>query len=113
MLKAILRVVGDAVVVAIVLFGAAGTIAWTRRSMCFNGNFCPAHQCFLRCSASPFVLLGQSLWLGSYTAALYAILPLMLLMLRIGLEERFLRRELAGYTEYTGRVRYRLLPGIW
>jgi hypothetical protein len=30
MLKAILRVVGDAVVVAIVLFGAAGTIAWTR-----------------------------------------------------------------------------------
>ena len=64
-------------------------------------------------AGSPFVLLGQSLWLGSYTAALYAILPLALLMLRIALEERFLRRELAGYSEYTGRVRYRLLPGIW
>ena len=64
-------------------------------------------------AGSPFVLLGQSLWLGSYTAALYATLPLALLMLRIGLEERFLRRELAGYAEYTKRVRYRLLPGIW
>ena len=64
-------------------------------------------------AGSPFVLLGQSLWLGSYTAALYAILPLALLMLRIALEERFLRRELAGYSEYSGRVRYRLLPGIW
>ena len=39
--------------------------------------------------------------------------PLALLMLRIALEERFLRRELAGYSEYTSRVRYRLLPGIW
>ena len=64
-------------------------------------------------AGSPCVLLGQSLWLGSYTAALYALLPLALLMLRIALEERFLRRELAGYSEYTSRVRYRLLPGIW
>lgn len=29
------------------------------------------------------------------------------------LEDRTLRRELPGYVEYTGRVRYRLLPGIW
>jgi protein-S-isoprenylcysteine O-methyltransferase Ste14 len=64
-------------------------------------------------AGSPFVLLGQSLWLGSYTAALYACLPLALLMVRIGLEERFLRRELPGYPAYVQRVRYRLLPGIW
>ena len=64
-------------------------------------------------AGSPLVQLGLSLWLGSYTAALFAIFPLGLLMWRIGLEERFLRRELAGYPEYVKRVPYRLLPGIW
>jgi protein-S-isoprenylcysteine O-methyltransferase Ste14 len=29
------------------------------------------------------------------------------------LEDRTLHRELPGYAEYAGRVRYRLLPGIW
>ena len=64
-------------------------------------------------AGSPFVLLGQGLWLGSYTAALYATLPLALLLVRIGLEERFLRRELAGYADYSERVPYRLIPGLW
>lgn len=64
-------------------------------------------------AGSPFVLVGLSLWLGSYTAALYASLPLGLLMVRIRLEERFLRRELPGYVEYMKRVPYRLLPVIW
>ena len=62
---------------------------------------------------NPFVHVGLSLWLGSYTAALFALLPLGLLMVRIALEERFLRRELRGYGEYTERVRYRVVPGIW
>jgi protein-S-isoprenylcysteine O-methyltransferase Ste14 len=64
-------------------------------------------------AGSPFVQVGLSLWLGSYTAALLAAIPLGLLMLRIGLEERLLRRELLGYREYAARVPYRLLPGIW
>jgi len=59
------------------------------------------------------VNVGLSLWLGSYTAALFAAIPLGLLMVRIGLEERFLRRELPGYREYAARVPYRLLPGLW
>lgn len=64
-------------------------------------------------AGSPFVLVGLSLWLGSYTAALCASIPLGLLMVRIGLEERFLLRELPGYFEYMKRVPYRLLPVIW
>jgi protein-S-isoprenylcysteine O-methyltransferase Ste14 len=64
-------------------------------------------------AGSPFVLVGLSLWLGSYTAALYASLPLGLLIVRIGLEERFLQRELPGYPAYMKRVQHRLLPGIW
>jgi hypothetical protein len=32
---------------------------------------------------------------------------------QLRLEERFLLRELPGYAEYTARVRFRLIPGIW
>ena len=64
-------------------------------------------------AGNPLVNVGLSFWLGSYTAALFAAVPLGLLMVRIGLEERFLRRELPGYREYVARVPYRLLPGIW
>jgi protein-S-isoprenylcysteine O-methyltransferase Ste14 len=64
-------------------------------------------------AGNPLVNVGLSLWLGSYTAALFAAIPLGLLIVRIGLEERFLRRELPGYREYAARVPYRLVPGLW
>jgi protein-S-isoprenylcysteine O-methyltransferase Ste14 len=64
-------------------------------------------------AGNPLVNVGLSLWLGSYTAVLVAAIPLGLLMVRIGLEERLLRRELPGYGEYAVRVPYRLLPGVW
>jgi protein-S-isoprenylcysteine O-methyltransferase Ste14 len=37
----------------------------------------------------------------------------LLLALRIPLEERVLRENLAGYDDYAQRVRWRLVPGIW
>jgi protein-S-isoprenylcysteine O-methyltransferase Ste14 len=37
----------------------------------------------------------------------------LLLVLRTVLEDRTLQAELTGYKEYSRRVRYRLLPGIW
>jgi protein-S-isoprenylcysteine O-methyltransferase Ste14 len=64
-------------------------------------------------AGNPLVNVGLSLWLGSYVAVLFAAIPLGLLVVRIGLEERFLRRELTGYREYSARVPYRLLPGLW
>lgn len=64
-------------------------------------------------SGNPFVNTGLSLWLGSYTAVIFALVPLGLLMIRVALEERFLERELPGYSKYVQRVRYRLLPGVW
>ena len=64
-------------------------------------------------AGSPLVLIGLSVWLGSYAAALYAGLPLALLAIRTGLEERLLRRELPGYADYVRRVPYRAVPGIW
>lgn len=59
------------------------------------------------------LLPGLALWLESTAAALFALVPIGLLMVRIMIEEDFLKRELEGYTEYTQRVRWRLFPGIW
>lgn len=59
------------------------------------------------------VMVGMCLWLESFAAALGAGLPVAILVLRIILEERFLRRQLQGYDDYTARVRRRLIPGLW
>lgn len=58
-------------------------------------------------------LLGMPLWLESYAAVLLSTFPIALLALRILIEERFLRCELAGYAAYTERVRFRVIPGVW
>jgi protein-S-isoprenylcysteine O-methyltransferase Ste14 len=59
------------------------------------------------------LLIGMPLWLESYAAALLASIPIGTLVVRILVEEQFLRRELAGYNAYTERVRYRLIPFVW
>lgn len=59
------------------------------------------------------MLVGVSLWLESYAAVLFALVPAGLLAVRILFEERFLKRELKGYDAYTQRVRYRLIPFLW
>jgi protein-S-isoprenylcysteine O-methyltransferase Ste14 len=64
-------------------------------------------------AADPLILVGLGLWLESYTAALCAIVPVSLMLIRLHLEERFLRRELPGYDAYTVRVPHRLIPGVW
>jgi protein-S-isoprenylcysteine O-methyltransferase Ste14 len=58
-------------------------------------------------------IVGMCLWLESYAAALLTIVPAAIIVARILLEERFLRRELAGYSDYAQRVRYRLIPYVW
>ena len=64
-------------------------------------------------AADPLILVGLGLWLESYAAALCAVVPVALMVTRLRLEERFLRRELPGYEEYTTRVPHRLIPGVW
>jgi protein-S-isoprenylcysteine O-methyltransferase Ste14 len=59
------------------------------------------------------LLVGMPLWLESYAAALMASAPIGTLVLRILVEEQFLRMELPGYDAYTERVRYRLIPFLW
>jgi protein-S-isoprenylcysteine O-methyltransferase Ste14 len=51
--------------------------------------------------------------LGSWWSLLpYGILTV-LFVRRLLMEDRFLHRELAGYSDYAGRVRFKLLPGLW
>jgi protein-S-isoprenylcysteine O-methyltransferase Ste14 len=59
------------------------------------------------------IFLGMPLALGSVWALIPAILIGPLLVLRTIWEDQTLREELAGYEEYTQRVRYRLIPGVW
>jgi protein-S-isoprenylcysteine O-methyltransferase Ste14 len=58
-------------------------------------------------------MFGTGLALGSLWAVGVAALLSLVLAARTALEDRTLRAELEGYAEYTTRVRYRLVPGIW
>ena len=59
------------------------------------------------------ILPGMALLLGSGWGALVGVILALAFPLRIIGEERMLREELAGYVEYTERVRHRLIPGVW
>ena len=47
-----------------------------------------------------------------YAVLIFLIYPLILVR-RIRNEEALLTAELAGYREYTEKVRYRMIPFIW
>ncbi|MBX5054769.1 isoprenylcysteine carboxylmethyltransferase family protein [Rhizobium lentis] len=52
--------------------------------------------------------------LGSWlAAALVVLFSLPFLLYRTITEDRILRAELIGYSDYAARVQWRLLPGIW
>lgn len=59
------------------------------------------------------MMAGIPLALGSYWGLLFVLPGLGVLASRIGDEEKLLHKELDGYREYTEKVRYRLIPGMW
>ena len=59
------------------------------------------------------ILIGIALWLESAAAAIASIVPIALIVLRILVEEEFLRRRLSAYSAYEQRVERRLIPLIW
>jgi protein-S-isoprenylcysteine O-methyltransferase Ste14 len=59
------------------------------------------------------LFVGTALSLGSFWALIPAGLASLLLILRTRWEDRTLQAELAGYQEYTQRVRSRWIPGVW
>ncbi len=57
--------------------------------------------------------LGVPLLLGSWWTLIPGVLTILVIIFRTGLEDNALQAELSGYVEYTNKVRYRLIPGIW
>jgi protein-S-isoprenylcysteine O-methyltransferase Ste14 len=53
------------------------------------------------------------LLLGSWWAVIPGSLAVALIVIRTCLEDRILQDELSGYREYAGKVRHRLVPGVW
>ena len=53
------------------------------------------------------------LLLGSFWALVPAILVIILMVVRTGLEDTTLLEELEGYRKYATSVRHRLIPGAW
>jgi protein-S-isoprenylcysteine O-methyltransferase Ste14 len=65
-------------------------------------------------TAGMLIIAASGPALGSWlAAALLVIFSLPFLLHRAITEDRILQVELAGYSEYAARVRWRLLPGIW
>ena len=51
--------------------------------------------------------------LGSLWGLLPGGIISILFIIRTAKEDRMLKEELAGYEDYTQKVRHRLLPGLW
>jgi protein-S-isoprenylcysteine O-methyltransferase Ste14 len=65
-------------------------------------------------TAGILIILTSGIALGSWLAAVFLIVTtLPFLLYRAITEDRILQVELEGYRAYAGRVRWRLVPGIW
>lgn len=59
------------------------------------------------------MLVGVPLALGSWWGLLTVVPMTLVIICRLLDEERFLAKNLAGYSEYQNAVRYHLLPFVW
>jgi protein-S-isoprenylcysteine O-methyltransferase Ste14 len=59
------------------------------------------------------MVIGVPLALGSWWGLAVVALTTPILMWRILDEEQLLKKDLPGYSEYTQKVRYRLVPYLW
>jgi protein-S-isoprenylcysteine O-methyltransferase Ste14 len=59
------------------------------------------------------VFLSTPLLLPSVWVSALSLILALTFVVRTALEDRTLQAELPGYSDYTSRVRYRLIPGVW
>jgi protein-S-isoprenylcysteine O-methyltransferase Ste14 len=57
--------------------------------------------------------LATPVALGTLWGLMFALAIVILLLVRTALEDRTLKNELSGYSDYAQRVRFRLIPGLW
>lgn len=66
------------------------------------GNFSMILYCF-----------SAPLSIGSVISLIPACIAIAALIVRTSLEDKTLQKELDGYSEYSKKVKYKLIPGIW
>jgi protein-S-isoprenylcysteine O-methyltransferase Ste14 len=59
------------------------------------------------------LLVASGVALNSLLSILPALVIVAVVAFRTADEDRMLQRDLAGYAEYSKKVRYRLVPGVW
>jgi protein-S-isoprenylcysteine O-methyltransferase Ste14 len=60
------------------------------------------------------IIVASGIGLGSWLATAFLVaFSLPFLLCRVMTEDPILHAELPGYRDYAGRVRWRILPGIW
>lgn len=59
------------------------------------------------------LFLSMPFVLGSLFSFFIMLVYIPIIVVRIINEEKFLEKELKGYTEYKKKVKYRLIPFIW
>lgn len=64
-------------------------------------------------AGSIFMYLGWPLILGSLWSYIPTIVLIATVIARTILEDRVLKNELPGYSDYSEQTQYRLIPGIW
>ena len=57
--------------------------------------------------------LAAPVFFSSYWVGVPTVLAIFVIVLRTKLEDNMLQAELPGYQEFSQKVQYRLLPGIW
>jgi protein-S-isoprenylcysteine O-methyltransferase Ste14 len=58
-------------------------------------------------------IAASALALGSWLALIPGLAFSLVIVRRTAYEDQFLKVNLPGYTDYSGKVRNRLLPRIW
>jgi len=114
-------ILGDVIVVAGFLF-----VLWVFKTNTYTSRIVEVETGQMVISNGPYAIVRHPMYvgaflvyaasplaLGSYWAVLPGLMILPVLIFRILDEEKLLLRDLPGYREYTQKVKYRLLPGIW
>jgi len=60
-----------------------------------------------------FMLIVTPLALGSWVALPFSLPLIFVIAVRLLDEEKLLKKDLPGYSEYCQRVRYHLIPNVW
>lgn len=92
-------------------FGAATIQVADNQKVISSGPYAVVRNPMYSCAI--IYCVGVSLALGSYWGLIAVALVMLGFVWRLLDEEKFLSKNLSGYTEYCGKVKYHLIPFVW